>query len=205
MTRIEPDNAQPQPRIWHVIAIIIGTAFLSGTMTGYLDHVDNPPLNSATGGGLVMLAGVGALLFYLSRFGRFWQSWTRRKRLYYVSLLLAAFIGFIVTLLLRIGAGAGGFEPFGSGPFNPTAAIMLSVLWLVGMATSILIYQRNIDDHERHAYLWAGVIGFNVIVFAAPIWWLLARAALVPPVDGMLLLLFALLANSGAYVWLKFR
>jgi hypothetical protein len=209
MTENEPVAAARQPSFVWTIVIIIGTAFLSGMVAGYTDAMrdagDATP-SPLVAQGLVLALGGAVLAIYLSRFGRFWQSWSRRKQLYTVSLLIAASLGFLTTLALRLGMENGTPDDlFSSGRFNPAVAIALAVIWVGGMALSLALYHRNVDDHEKQAYLWGGLAGFYAIVFPAPVWWLLARAQMLPPVDGIILFLFSATVNAIVYMWLKYR
>lgn len=209
MTENEPLSSARQPSFVWTAAIIIGTAFLAGGVSGYIDGMREDGETNISGvlAQLVVIgAGVAILAAYLSRFGRFWERWSKRKQLYTVSLSLSALLGFVSVIALRIGVGDGSASDlFGDGTFDPSVAVFLSALWVCGMGLSIFIYHRNVDDHEKQAYLWGGLAGFYAIVFPAPAWWLLARAQLMPPVDGMILFLFAVIANAIVYMWLKFR
>src|SRR3546814_4441316 len=73
------------------------------------------------------------------------------------------------------------------------------------LAVSIILYHRAIDDHEERAWLWASLAGCYSFVFPAPVWWMLHRADLAPPVDAMALFLLSLVVNSVIYLWMKFR
>ena len=210
MTENEPMAGPRRPSFVWTCTIIIGTAFLTGAVSGYFDKMaeygDASPSTGLLAQLVVIAVGVAVLAAYLSRFGRFWDNWSRRKRLYTVSLSIAALLGFVSTLALRVGVGDGPTSDlFGNGQFDPGVAIFLSALWVGGMALSLFIYHRNVDDHEQHAYLWGGLAGFYAIVFPAPVWWLLARAQILPAVDGMILFLFAVTANAIVYMWLKYR
>ncbi|MDX2210481.1 MAG: hypothetical protein SFV20_09025 [Sphingopyxis sp.] len=210
MTENEPLDAPRRPSFVWTSTIIIATAFLTGAVAGYFDKMaeygEAPRSGSLIAQLVVIALGVSILVAYLSRFGRFWENWSRRKQLYAVSLSIAALLGFITTLALRFGVGDGPTSDlFGNGRFDPGVAMILSALWLVGMTLSILIYHRSVDDHEKQAYLWGGLAGFYAVVFPAPVWWLLARAQIVPPVDAMILFLFAVTANAIVYMWLKYR
>lgn len=209
MTENERISSARQPSLVWTCAIIIGTAFFTGAVSGYVDGMRDDGDVGVSGIFVqfaVIGAGVAVLAAYLSRFGRFWQCWSRRKQLYTVSLSLSALLGFISVIALRIGVGDGSASDlFGDGSFDPRIAMILSALWVCGMGLSIFIYHRNVDDHEKQAYLWGGLAGFYAIVFPAPAWWLLARAQMMPPVDGMILFLFAMIANAIVYLWLKFR
>lgn len=198
-----------QPSLWWTCGIIIATAFVAGAASGYLDAVREdgasvPPTPLIFG--LVSAAGAAVLAIYLTRFGRFWAHWSPRKRLYIASLLLAAGLGFAVSLGLQMANdGGAGFNTFGNGRIAFAPALAVSLLWTVGMAISIVLYQRNIDEHEKQAYLWAGLAGFYAVVFVTPVWWLMARAGQLPPVDAMVIFLLAVAANAVVYFWTKFR
>ena len=210
MTENEPMAPARKPSFVWTSVIIIVTAFMTGAVSGYFDKMAEYGEASRTSGfaaQLVVIAiGLVVLGAYLSRFGRFWASWSRRKQLYAVSLSIAALLGFVTTLALRFGVGDGpSSDLFGNGQFDPQVAILVSALWIGGMALSLFIYHRNVDDHEKQAYLWGGLAGFYAVIFPAPVWWLLARAQMVPAVDGMILFLFAVVANAIVYMWLKYR
>jgi hypothetical protein len=203
------DPVARRPSLWVVAGIIIGTAFLAGAVSGYVDATlekGGSAPSAAMLFGLVSVLGLAALGLYLSRFGRFWKHWSRRKQLYVVSISLSAFLGFVISIGLRQASGSqSGFDPFGNGPVALVPALIVAAVWLLGMALAIGLYQRNIDEHEQRAYLWGGVAGFNAIAMIAPVWWLLARAGQLPPVDGMLLFLMSAAANAAVYLWIKYR
>lgn len=205
----QPPSTIRQPSLAWTITLTLVTIFASGAMAGYLDAAKadgEAPFSAALGVGLVFGLGFLILGLYLSRFGRFWQVWSPRKRRYMISLIIAVFIGVAASIILRIGSAENSsLQIYGDGPFSPAAAWALSALWLVGMAVSIFIYQRNVDDHEEKAYLWGGLAGFYAVVFPTPAWWLLARADIVPPVDAMAIFALALAVNAVVYFWLKFR
>jgi hypothetical protein len=209
MTENEPVRANRQPSLFWVSVIFLITAMATGGVEGHFDGLrDAGETVQASGSihSLVLLIGLGTLAIYLSRFGAFWKSWSKRKRLYAASLILAGGIGLVSGMAIQLDRpGAPDQSLFGNGAINPGIAITLSSVWAGGMALSILLYHRGVDDHEKQAYLWGGLAGFYAIVFPAPAWWLLARADLAPPVDGMILFLLALIANAIVYFWLKFR
>src|SRR3546814_3475239 len=80
--------------------------------------------------------------------------------------------------------------------FSPGFAGGASLLWLVGLSIGSLFYHRSIDDHEEHAWLWAGLAGWYAFALAAPVWWVLHRADLAPPADAMMLFLLSLIVNA---------
>ncbi len=84
-------------------------------------------------------------------------------------------------------------------------AIILSVVWLGGLGAAMVLYNRSIDDHERRAHHLGAVAGFYAFIVPCPVWWVLARADLAPPVDAMPLVALSMTANAIVYLWFKFR
>jgi hypothetical protein len=209
MTENEPMGSARKPSFVMIGTIFISTAFLVGAANGYADKMrqygESVPSAGVLNGAMIAI-GVVAMTLYLRCFGKFWRAWSQRKRLYLVSLVLAAALGIAISIGLRAGGPDGAaFDPFGNGPVTPLAAWLLSAAWLGGMTISIALYQRNIDEHEKQAYLWAGAVSFNAVMCIAPVWWLLGRAGTLPPVDAMALFLIGAVANAAVYLWLKFR
>ncbi|WP_448140466.1 hypothetical protein [Sphingopyxis fribergensis] len=194
--------------LWPTVITLV-TVFLMGVVAGYLDaHREDggTGLSGATGAVLVLLIGIAVMALYLRRFGTFWQSWSRRKRLYMGSVLGSAVLGLVTAGLMQSGQSDLGANPFFSNAaLTPGIAITLALLWSIGIAIAVSVYQRTIDDHEKHAYLWAGLAGYYAFVIPAPAWWVLSRADLLPPVNAMALFALTLVVNAVVYLWLKFR
>ncbi len=130
-----------------------------------------------------------------------------RRRRYWLSLGIAAAIG----LMFGFGAGYTSDAPdlwselTSAGPLESIVALVMSLVWLAGMTISLWVYHRAIDDHEERAILWASTASWYFLMFAGPVWWLLGRASLLPPVNGIVLLFAALVLNALVWLWLKFR
>jgi len=205
----EPTEGRKRPSLVWPIIIVLATIFLMGVAAGYLDAVrdaggDAP--SALVGGGGVLLGGAAAMAFYLRRVGNFWKGWSRRKRLYWGCLVAAVLLGALSAILTYSGAEDFTIDPiFGDGALSPGIAVTLALLWVVGLAILVPLYERVIDDHERQAYLRAGLASYYAFVIPIPAWWVLHRADLAPPVDAMLLFLLAFLVNLAVYLWLKFR
>ncbi len=205
----EPQDMHRRPGVLWPTLITLATVFLMGGVAGYLDAHradggDGP--SGLVAGGLVLLAGVGVMWLYLRRFPLFWQGWSRRKRLYTASIAGSVLLGLLTAILLRSGQSDATADPFFSNSaLSPQIAILLALLWGVGISIAVFIYQRTIDDHEERAYLWAGLAGYYAFVIPAPMWWVLARADLAPPIDAMLLFGLTIITNALVYLWLKFR
>lgn len=130
----------------------------------------------------------------------------RRKR-YRLALGIAAVIGGIVGgwQVADQPADRNAAALAFSGSLSPTFAIGASLLWVIGLAISMVIYHRAVDDHEERAWLWAGLAGWYAFIFPAPVWWVLHRADLAPPVDAMILFALSMVVNAIVWLWLKFR
>jgi hypothetical protein len=206
------NEAQGKPRypgiLWPTV-ITLSTVFLMGVTAGYLNERsaqsgDGP--SALVGGGLVLLAGIVVMGLYLRRFGPFWQSWSRRKRLYMASIFGSGALGLITAMLMRAGESDSTASPFYSNSaLSPEIAVALALIWGIGISIALFVYQRTVDDHERQAYLRAGLAGYYAFVIPAPAWWVLARASLAPPVNAMQLFMLTIVVNAAVYLWLKFR
>ena len=131
----------------------------------------------------------------------------RRKR-YWIALGLAGAFGGVLGAWMQIAQTDGstiGLALLSNSPLPANFAIGASIIWIVGMAISLILYHRSVDDHEERAYLWAGTAAWYALTLAAPTWWVLARAGLAPPANAMLLFLGALAVNAIVWLWLKYR
>lgn len=207
------NKAQDKPRgapgiLWPTV-IALSTVFLMGVTVGYLkahEAQGGAGPSPLIGGGLALLAGIVVLGLYLRRFGSFWQNWSRRKQLYMSSIVGSGLLGLITAMLMRSGEIDGSASPFFSNSaLSPDIAVALALIWGIGISIAVVVYQRTIDDHERQAYLWAGLAGYYAFVVPAPAWWVLARADLAPPLNAMLLFALTIVVNAAVYLWLKFR
>lgn len=205
----EPQDMHRRPGVLWPTVITLGTVFLMGGVAGYLDahraHGGGGP-SGPVAGGLVLLAGAGVMWLYLRRFGAFWKGWSHRKRLYTASIAGSVMLGMVAAIMLYGGQSDTNADPFFSNSaLSPRIAVGLAFLWGVGISVAVFVYQRTIDDHEERAYLWAGLAGYYAFVIPAPMWWVLARADLAPPIDAMPLFALTIVTNALVYLWLKFR
>ena len=130
-----------------------------------------------------------------------------RQRRYRFALGFAAVVGGIVGgwMVADQPNGRGGLEMAFNGSVSTGFAIGASLFWVIGLAISMVIYHRAIDDHEERAWLWAGLAGWYAFIVPAPVWWVLHRADLAPPADAMLLFMFSMVVNAIVWLWLKYR
>lgn len=189
------------------IAIGIGTAMLAGAFAGYNEstvEAGGKPLATWIGPLVALAIGAAAIAYYFRRHADWLRSWSPRKRLYWVSLTLSCALGFVAAMVMQSGTN-GPEGLFSNAALTPTVAIGLSVMWVVGLTIALVLYHRTVDDHERRAYHLGGLAGFYAFVFPCPVWWVLWRADLAPPVEAMPLFALSLTANALFYFWFKFR
>ncbi len=131
----------------------------------------------------------------------------RRKR-YTTGIILALLVGAVIGAVMQLGEpnnGTSGLVLLDDTPLTPGFATGAAILWTVGLAVCLVIYHRSVDDHEEHAYLWAGLAAWYTFTLSAPTWWVLHRASLAPAPDVMLLFVGALAVNVAVWLWLKYR
>lgn len=206
-----PDTLPTAPRkniIW-LIAGLVGAVFLAGLAAGFLTQ-------AAKSGGAIVEPAIGAtfvgltaaalsIWFYRPHFSR-WSSMSPRRRLYWSSLIGSGVVGGVVGVLLQIDQNKGGdVSLLSNGPLTPQFAFIAAALWVIGIGVACIAYHRALDDHEERAWLWAGLAGWYAFVIPAPVWWVLHRAALTPPVDVMVLFILSMIVNAIVWSWLKFR
>ncbi len=203
---IEPKERRAPNMIWPV-AIGIGTAMLAGGFAGYREAAaerGDAVLAAWVGPVVAILIGGLALAFYVRRHADWFRSWSPRKRLYWISLILSGALGFVAALVMQAGGGGTG-GLYSNAAMTPTVAIALSAMWVVGLTIALILYHRTVDDHERQAYHLGALAGFYAFVFPCPVWWVLWRADLAPAVEAMPLFALSLAANAIVYFWFKFR
>jgi len=130
-----------------------------------------------------------------------------RQRQYRFALGFAAVVGGILGgwMVADQPAGRDGFQMAFTGSLSTSFAIGAALFWVLGLAISLTIYHRAIDDHEERAWLWAGLAGWYAFIVPAPVWWVLHRADMAPPADTMLLFLLSMVVNAIVWLWLKYR
>ena len=131
----------------------------------------------------------------------------RRKR-YWTALGLACAFGGILGAWMQSTQSDGAtidIALLSNSALPISFAIGASIIWVVGLAISLILYHRSVDDHEERAYLWAGTAAWYALTLAAPTWWVLYRASLAPAPDVMRLFLGALAVNAIVWLWLKYR
>jgi hypothetical protein len=91
------------------------------------------------------------------------------------------------------------------GPLPVWLAVAMALLWGVVLPVISWRWEQVVDEHEREAYRDGAVAGFYVMGVGAPVWWLLARAGLVPPVEVSILYAAFLTVTGAVWLWRKYR
>lgn len=201
----DPQQRRAPNMVWPV-AIFICTAMLAGGFAGYnaaAAESGDPVMAPWIGPVIAISLGTLALVFYFRRHADWWRHWSPRKRLYWTSLLLSGGLGMAIAIIMQSGDGVDGLLSYSA--LTPAFAITLSMLWVLGLAVALFFYHHSVDDHERQAYHLGGLAGFYAFIIPCPVWWVLSRAELAPPVEAMPLFVLSLLVNAIAYLWFKFR
>lgn len=92
-----------------------------------------------------------------------------------------------------------------NGPLPAWLAIAVALVWGVALPIISWRWERVVDEHEREAYRDGAVAGFYTLSVGGPVWWLLARGGLLPPVDAVVLYGAVLVATAVVWLWRKHR
>ena len=132
---------------------------------------------------------------------RYWKMWG-------VIVLLGMPVGVALAAFGLDDPGDGFSMMLSNSPIAPLTAILVSLAVAVLLTASLVIYFRTIDDHEERAYLWGTNIAFHFLALAFPLYWLLARGGLVPPITiaiALLIVLLSCIVQSIVWALFKFR
>jgi hypothetical protein len=120
----------------------------------------------------------------------------------------------MLTIAMVAGGAAGGATVLmndtpgtvglGVGSVNPIVAIIFALLLLTAAPWFTLRWWRAIDEHEQAAYTEGANIAGHFILIAGFAWWVLSRAALVPPPDAMVLIIAMCFVWTGAWFRRKY-
>ena len=199
------DSARPAgPGFLWPAAIVVAASALSSVISkqaGAQAQIGGALPGSWLGPIVAILFAVVALALLVFSHREGWRAWSARRRLYWISLVSSLGFGAGLGLSLQ----ASNIALFSNDPLAQTMALALAGLWVIGILAASILYSRSVDDHERQAYYLASVAGFHFFLLACPAWWVLARAAILPPVDAMWLFVASTLVHLVVYLWFKFR
>jgi MFS family permease len=206
----EPDLTSG--RVKRVIWCALGLAALSGAMIGVVAASTDDPGDGMTTIAWVVLglmaAGLLALLVRLALDLRYlFQVIDTLPRAERVSIrfitiaMLAGVAGGISGVV--VNEGTHWFEP-GATNLPPMVALGLAALLLTIGPWRTWVWWTQIDEHEQAAYAEGANIAGHFVLFAGMAWWVLSKAALVPSVDGMALILAMCFVWTGVWLYRKF-
>jgi hypothetical protein len=126
-------------------------------------------------------------------------------------LAISGALGGVVGLILAIfvlsdrpdGANVGTAMIY--APLPSWLAVAIALVWGVVLPIISWRWERVVDEHEREAYRDGAVAGFYVIGVGAPVWWLLWRGGLLPPVDAIIVYAAVLTVTGVVWLWRKYR
>lgn len=132
---------------------------------------------------------------------RYWKMWV-------VIAAIGVPLGIGLAAIADDGPGDSKWLVLSNAPLAPMTAILASVLLVVMLAFAAIYYHRTVDDHEERAYLWGSTIAYYFLLFAFPLYWLLARGGLVPILGigiALLIILISCILQAIVFCLFKFR
>ncbi len=125
-------------------------------------------------------------------------------RLVVLSGAIGGLIGLAMALiLLRNGVPNDGPGALLTMPLPRWFAVLVALIWGIGMPIVSWRWERVVDEHERRAYRDGAVAGFYVMGIGAPAWWFLWRGGLAPAVDAVWLYGATMTVTGLVWLWRK--
>jgi hypothetical protein len=135
-------------------------------------------------------------------------SLSRRQKQYWGSLIISGMVGVVMALFLKstnsLGTDTGQMIDFASSTISKSSAIIGSALYIISFITIFTLYHKGMDEQEERAYLIANTASWYFIIMAIPIWWILSRGDIAPPIDGMAIATASFIVNISVWLWKKF-
>lgn len=199
-------------RLLRVILLLLLAVMLAGAIAGFLGaHAEGgggPLSTTATiAFAVILLLGLASLVqIYRDLRGLFgdMDKMPRAERVSVQFLAVSMILGMIggaATVLLQ--SGTEWLEP-GNRSMPPALAISATVFLLTIGPWASWRWWRAIDEHERAAYVDGANAAGHFALFGGIAWWLLARAALVPDPDAMILVIVMSIIWSAVWLYRKF-
>lgn len=119
---------------------------------------------------------------------------------------LSCVVGILLVVALAIGTRGNSTNEIWSNSLNlsPVVAIVAIAIWLLGLALSWWWY-ISADEHDRRANDVGFLAGGGLFIAVTPIWWIAARASLLPPPDAMVLWFATVVVMGTGYFWHRNR
>lgn len=199
-------------RLLRAILLLLLAVMLAGAIAGILAaHAEDGGGRLSTAGTMILaIIGIGAVasLVQVVRdlcglFGDI-HKLPRAERVSVQFLAVSMVLGMIVgTATALLQSGTEWLEP-GSRSMPPALAISATILLLTVGPWGSWRWWRAIDEHERAAYIDGANAAGHFALFGGIAWWLLARAALVPEPEAMILVIVMSFIWSAVWLYRKF-
>jgi nitrate/nitrite transporter NarK len=195
------------PAILRIILFTIVLSVCLGFFTAFFEN-DSHSTRGWLFGGLFALITAGAL-FQIFRDGRqLWRDFAlmpsrerTSSRMMLGMLAAGGALGAVTVLSSDLG-GQGALP--GIGSMNSVVAILLAAFILVIGPWASRRWWQATDEHEQRAYAEGAHVAASAALYAGLCWWLLSRAALVPPPDGMAIVLGISVIWSAVWLYRKY-
>jgi hypothetical protein len=135
-------------------------------------------------------------------------SLSRRQKQYWGSFAVSAILGlamiwFMISTGLLDKDSKHAFD-FTSSLISKTSAVIGAVIFVLFEIIVIILYHKGMDEQEERAILIANTATWYFLIIAIPAWWLLSRASILPPFDGLTVAISSLIINLSVWLWKKF-
>jgi hypothetical protein len=135
-------------------------------------------------------------------------SLSRRQKQYWGSLAVAAVFGLLTGWFLdstiSLGKDSAHLFDISSSIISKNLAIFGSIIYITSFVVIFTLYHKGMDEQEERAYLIANTASWYFIILAIPIWWILSRADIIPPIDGIAIATASFIINLLVWAWKKF-
>ena len=120
------------------------------------------------------------------------------------ALVAAGALGGIIGLVLSIAGLANGDNGvFSNGPLPPPVAVVVVAATVLIVPLMSHYWYANADEFEKRASGDGAIIAMYVYSIVAASWWLLDRAALVPPQEPMIVYLLVMFVWGVVWLYRK--
>lgn len=211
-------EAKPSSKLTILWIILLGLVaiFVAGIMAGYLiahfshDGATFSLLTAAISlGGMIIIVSCIylALRLYRTRPEELVPV-TRKEKLSRNIIMASGFLGGLIGLVLVISSpdfGDDAFVIFSDSPIPPSIAIIMSaIIGLIIPALTFYWHKNAIDEQESFIARSSALPAFYFFLLAGPIWWILARGDVAPPVNGIWLYFITLTIFYVFYIKNKY-
>ncbi len=149
-----------------------------------------------------MMARMSGSRLVIDRMGEGERATVLRRRRVMRPIIATGVIGGILGFVLA--ALEGGTERMVSA-LPPAAAVAAALVTVVTVTAGSVIYWRRIDELERNACLWSGMLTLNFYFLTYMSWWLLWKGGITPEPHHEILFGATYFALIATYSWKKFH